>query len=73
MGLPEEVINAAQMAVKFDEENQDEIAAYYYQAAARFLLETANSSSDENAAAWRQKAQQYLNRAEVLKDKSKFK
>ncbi|KAI5710589.1 hypothetical protein M8J75_009955 [Diaphorina citri] len=71
MGLPEEVINAAQMAVKFDEENQDEIAAYYYQAAARFLLETANSSSDENAAAWRQKAQQYLNRAEVLKDKKR--
>uniref|UniRef100_A0A8D8ZR91 Calpain-7 n=1 Tax=Cacopsylla melanoneura TaxID=428564 RepID=A0A8D8ZR91_9HEMI len=69
MGLPEEVINAAQMAVKFDEDNQNEIASYYYQAAARFLIETANSSSDENSGAWKEKAQQYLNRAEQLKDK----
>lgn len=71
MSLPEEVINAAQMAVKFDEENQDEIAAYYYEAAARLLLQNVLSSSSEIASTLREKAQQYMSRADSLKNKSK--
>ncbi|XP_057659108.1 calpain-7-like [Diorhabda carinulata] len=63
-------IEAAKKAVQFDQQNEQNIAAYYYEAAARLLTQVANSTEDvDKVRSLNQKADQYKSRADELMNK----
>ncbi|KAL1494017.1 hypothetical protein ABEB36_009690 [Hypothenemus hampei] len=66
-------VNAAQIAVKFDNERQYAPSAYYYEIAAKWLNQAVESleSGSEKSESLKLKSKEYSERAEVLLNQSK--
>lgn len=64
--LINDAIDAAKLAIKFDEEGQASPSAYYYKIAAKWLDQAAQSVSDERSESLKKKSNEYEDRAEAL-------
>lgn len=72
MGYVEDALTSSTRAVEFDRSGQLEVAAYYYREAARLLdIAYKFAPDDEDKPAWKMKAQEYVDRANALDEKSK--
>lgn len=62
----EKAVNAAKIAVKFDQEGQVNPSAYYYEIAAKWLDQAAQNVAGDKADSLRTKSKEYRERARVL-------
>ncbi|XP_066246595.1 calpain-7-like [Euwallacea similis] len=69
--LIENAVNAAKMAVKFDQEGQLTPSAYYYEIAAKWLDQAAANFNDQKRDSLKSKSQEYRIRAEELINSAK--
>lgn len=66
----EDAVEAAKKAVQFDQQGEVSVSSYYYEAAARLLQQAAINCEPEKAVSLKQKASEYLGRANELKIRS---
>ncbi|CAG9767404.1 unnamed protein product [Ceutorhynchus assimilis] len=64
--LIENAVDAAKLAVKFDQEGQANPSAYYYKIAAQWLDQAAASVAEDKGESLKNKSEEYKHRAEEL-------
>jgi hypothetical protein len=65
--LVDDAISSSTRAVNFDNSGQFDVAAYYYREAARLLLLAASTGDrNQSQSVWKDKAKDYLERADVI-------
>lgn len=62
----ENAVNAAKIAVKFDQDGQVNPSAYYYEIAAKWLDQAAQNVAADKGDSLRSKSKEYRERAQVL-------
>jgi hypothetical protein len=72
-GIVEDALVSSTRAIQFDHGGQHEVAAFYYREAARFLqMAISATCGDEAAKSWKNKADEYIARAQALDQLSEF-